>query len=129
MNVLDENILESQRLLLRSWGISIRQIGVELGRKGMADEEILPFLLTLPSPTLLTRDLGLAGRPFCHARYCLAILAVGQYEVAHFVRRLLRHRAFSTRAMRMGSVIRVMPTGLLVWRLHAEQELRLPWPD
>jgi hypothetical protein len=47
VNVLDENVLESQRQLLRSWGISIRQIGVELGSKGMADEEILPLLLKL----------------------------------------------------------------------------------
>ena len=69
MNVLDENILESQRQLLRSWGIPVRQIGLELGHKGMADEEILPFLLTLPYPTLFTRDLGLAGRPFCHPKY------------------------------------------------------------
>lgn len=32
MNVLDENIPENQRQLLRSWGISIRQIGLELGK-------------------------------------------------------------------------------------------------
>jgi hypothetical protein len=62
VNVLDENLLESQRLLLRSWGIPVRQIGVELGRKGMADEEIIPFLLTLPRPTFFTRDLGFAAR-------------------------------------------------------------------
>jgi hypothetical protein len=127
VNVLDENILESQRQLLRSWGISIRQIGVELGRKGLADEEILPLLLTLARPTLFTRDLGLAGQTFCHARYGLVVLAVGQYEVAHFVRRLLRHPSFNTRTKRMGSVIRVMPTGLVVWRLRAEQEVRLAW--
>ena len=50
MNVLDENILESQRQLLRNWGVQVRQIGFELGRKGMADEEIIPFLLTLFLP-------------------------------------------------------------------------------
>lgn len=129
MNVLDENILESQRQLLRSWGIPVRQIGLELGHKGMADEEILPFLLTLPHPTLFTRDLGLAGRPFCHPKYCVVVLAVGQYEAGHFVRRLLRHRASNAHAKRMGAVIRVMPTGLLVWQLRAPQELRFPWPD
>ena len=36
-----------------------RQIGVELGHKGMQDEEVIPFLLTLRRPTLFTRDLGL----------------------------------------------------------------------
>ena len=129
MNVLDENILESQRQLLRSWGVSIRQMGVELGRKGMADEEILPFLLAIARPTLFTRDLGFAERRFCHARYCLVILAVGQYEAGHFIRRVLRHRSFNTHAKRMGAVIRVMPTGLVVWRLHGEHEIRLTWPD
>jgi len=129
VNVLDENILESQRQLLRGWGIPIRQIGVEQGRKGMADEEILPFLLTLFQATLFTRDTGFGERRFCHARYGLVALAVGQYEVAHFVRRLLRHPSFDSRAKRMGAVIRAMPTGLVVWRLHAELELRIPWPD
>jgi len=127
VNVLDENILESQRQLLRNWGVSVRQIGLELGRKGMADEEIIPFLLTLPQPTLLTRDLGLYDRTLCHPRYCLAILAVRQQETGYFARAFLRHPAFSTRAMRMGAVVRVMHTGLVLWRVHAERELHLGW--
>jgi hypothetical protein len=129
VNVLDENILESQRQLLRGWNVPARQIGLDLGRKGMADEEILPFLLTLPRPTFFTRDLGFAARAFCHARYCLVVLAVGQYEAAYFVRRLLGHPAFDTKAKRMGAVIRVLPTGLAVWRLRSEEEVRFSWPD
>ena len=43
MNVLDENIMESQRQLLRGWPIPVRQIGPELGHKGMQDEENLPL--------------------------------------------------------------------------------------
>jgi hypothetical protein len=129
VNVLDENILESQRRLLGSWRISVRQIGQELGRKGMADEEIVPFLLTLRRPTLFTRDLGFYERRLCHSRYCLVILAVRQYEVAHFVRQLLHHPDFHTQAKRMGTVIRVMHGGCVVWRLHAERERRLRWPD
>jgi hypothetical protein len=39
VNVLDENILESQRQLLRSWRVPVRQIGHELGHKGMQDED------------------------------------------------------------------------------------------
>ena len=56
-------------------------------------------------------------------------VAVGQYEVAHFVRRLLGHPSFDSRAKRMGAVIRVMPTGLATWRRNAEQEIRMAWPD
>lgn len=128
MNVLDENILESQRQLVRSWRIPVRQIGHELGRKGMQDEEIIPFLLTLRRPTLFTRDLGFYSQSLCHAHYSLVILAVGQYEAAHFVRRTLNHPNFNTQAKRMGSVIRVMHTGLVAWRLLVGQELRHPWP-
>ena len=127
MNVLDENILESQRQLLRNWRVPIRQIGYELGRKAMADEAIIPFLLTLRQPTLLTRDLGLYDRSLCHARYCLAILAVRQQEAGYFARAFLRHPAFSTRTKRMGAVVRVMHTGLVLWRLHAQHEVHLEW--
>jgi hypothetical protein len=97
VNVLDENILESQRQLLRSWGIPVRQIGVELGHKGMADEAILALLLTLNRPTFFTRDLRLDHRQFCHARYCLVTLAVRQYEVASFIRRFLHHPLWTRR--------------------------------
>ena len=50
-----------------------------------------------------------------------------QYEVAHFIRRFLRHRAFATQADRMGAVVRVMHTGFVAWRLNAGRELRLAW--
>jgi len=127
VNVLDENILESQRQWLRSWRMPVRQIGQELGYKGMQDEDLIPFLLTLRRPTLFTRDLGFYRRSLCHARYCVVVLAVGQYEVAHFIRRFLRHRAFATQAQRMGAVVRVMHTGSAAWRLNAGRELRFAW--
>ena len=95
----------------------------------MADEEILPFLLTLSNPTFFTRDLGFASVEFCHERRCLVILAVGQYEVAHFVRQLLQHRAFNTQAKRMGVVIRITSTGLVVSRPHAKVDARIAWVD
>ena len=33
MNLLDENIPEHQRQLLRGWRVLVRQIGVDVGRK------------------------------------------------------------------------------------------------
>jgi hypothetical protein len=39
MNVLDENIIESQRQLLKAWRIRPKQIGRDLGRKGMKDQQ------------------------------------------------------------------------------------------
>jgi hypothetical protein len=56
MNILDENIIASQRQRLRSWRIPVRQIGVDIARKGLQDEEILPFLHHLHRPTFFTRD-------------------------------------------------------------------------
>lgn len=43
MNILDENIVAEQREALQNWGIKIRQIGIDVGRWGMDDEEIIPL--------------------------------------------------------------------------------------
>lgn len=129
MIVLDENFPESQRQLLRSWRIPVRQIGYEVGRRGMKDDEIIPFLLQLRRPTFFSLDLGFYKRSQCHARYCLVCLDVRQYEAASFVRRLLRHEEFDTTAKRLGAVIRVSHRGLAVWRLHREEERHLNWTE
>ena len=106
MIVLDENIPESQRLLLRSWRIQPQQIGHEVGRQGMKDEEIVPLLHELKRATFFTRDLGFYKRYFCHSYYCLTILDIGQYEVANFLERFLQSQKFNTKTKRMGEVIR-----------------------
>lgn len=106
MIVLDENIPESQRLLLRSWRIRARQIGAEVGRAGMSDDEIIPLLHTLNRPTFFTRDRDFLKPWLCHPAYCIVYLDVGQYEAASFIRRVLRHSALNTRARRMGAVVR-----------------------
>lgn len=127
MIILDENFPESQRQLLRGWRIPIRQIGYEVGRKGMLDDEIIPFLLQRRRCTFFTIDLDFYRRRLCHARYCLVCLGVGEYEAAAFARRLLRHSEFDTDAKRMASVIRVSQRGLAVWRLHAEMQIHFDW--
>jgi hypothetical protein len=35
--ILDENILDGQRLLLQAWRLAAKQIGLDLGRKGLKD--------------------------------------------------------------------------------------------
>lgn len=111
MNVLDENISDEQRQLLRGWSIPVRQIGQDVGRKGMLDDAIIPFL----------RDL-------CHLSYCLVYLSVGNTEVATFVRRFLRHPAFATYARRRGTVVRVAHTGIHIWRFRDLAEETFSWP-
>jgi hypothetical protein len=127
VNVLDENIIESQRQLLRRWRIAVRHLGYDMGRQGMQDEEIMPFVHRLRQPTFFTRDLDFDAPSLCHRRYCLVYMAVKKDEVALFVRRFLRHGEFDTAAKRMGTVIWVSHVGLAVWRLHAEQETHFAW--
>ena len=129
MNLLDENIPVIQRGLLRSWRVPMRHFGYDIGRKGMKDESIIPFLLTLPHPTFFTLDWDYFKRNLRHARYCLVHLDVRQNEVATFVRRLLRHPKFNTQAKRMGAVIRVSYAGLVVWHRLADQEIHYDWTD
>lgn len=127
MNILDENIPKNQRQLLTGWGIRIRQLGVDMGRRGMQDDEIVHFLLQHRRPTFFTRDEDFYKRRLCHAHYSLVFLAVEKNEAAIFVRRLLRHPEFSTQARRMGAVIRASSAGLSLWRLHAAREMHLRW--
>ncbi len=121
MNLLDENIPEDQRALLQYWGIPVHQIGIDVGRKGMADEEIIAFLHTLRGVSFFTRDLGFADRALCHSRYCLICLDVRRDEVAMFIRRFLRHPAVDTRSKRMGAVVRVSHTGFTMWRRKMDE--------
>lgn len=129
MIVLDENIPSSQRELLLSGRVSLKQIGVEVGRKGMKDREIVSLLHEFHRSTFFTLDADFYKRNLCHASYCLVHLAVDDDDAAEFVRRLLRLDPFSTNAKRMGAVIRVMPTGVSFWRSRAPRELRLWWKE
>jgi hypothetical protein len=127
MNILDENVREDQRSLLQAWGIPVQQIGSDIGRKGMQDEEIIPFLHELRDTTFFTRDLGLYDRKLCHPRYCLVCLAVRKDEVAIFVRRILRHPELDTKAKRMGTVIRVSHAGFSIARRNISEETYIHW--
>jgi hypothetical protein len=127
VNILDENIIASQRQLLRSWRIRVRQIGYDIAQQGISDEQIIPFLLQRRRPTFFTRDLGFFDRRLCHRRYSLVCLAIEKHEVATFVRRVLHHGELDTQAKRMGTVIRVSHRGLRVWRLHADTERSMEW--
>lgn len=129
MIVLDEHFLPSQRRILLDSRIRVRQIGYDIGRKGMSDEEIIPLLHRMRRPTFATLDEDYWQRDLCHPRYCLAYLCVRQQEVAVFVRRLLGHPDFDTQAKRMGAVIRLSHGGLLVWRAHAGEEVHRAWSE
>jgi hypothetical protein len=127
MNLLDENVSESQRRLLRSRRVSVRQVGLDVGRKGMKDDEIISLLHQSDRLTFFTFDADFYDRRLCHAAYCLVYLDVEDELIAETIRRFLRHRGFNSKVKRMGRVIRAFQTGLTVWRIHEEQEGRLSW--
>jgi hypothetical protein len=127
MNVLDENIPEDQRQLLRRWKIHTCQIGQDVGQPGMKDQEqIIPLLTQLPRPTFFTRDLGFFDPRLCHERYGLVCLAVDADETATYIRRVLRHSAVNTKCKRLARAIRVSRTGIQVLKRHGLEE-RLDW--
>jgi hypothetical protein len=127
MNVLDENIDEHQRQILRKWRIHVVHIGQEVGHEGMTDQQIIPLLHQMQRPTFFTRDLGLYDRALCHGNYCLVCLAVVHYEAASFIRRFLRHPDFNTTSKRLGCVVQVSHSGIRALRLPSRREARLDW--
>jgi hypothetical protein len=127
MNVLDENMVDSQRQLLRDRGIAFRQIGVEVGQSGMSDQQVLALLHRLSRPTFFTRDVDFYRREFCHNRYCLVYVDADDDEVAEYVAATRRHPDLKTWAQRQGMVLRVSSQGVRVWRLHVRREAQLSW--
>ena len=127
MNILDENIIETQCQLLRKWRVRFRQLGYGVGRQGMQDSEIVTLLHDLRQPTFFTRDDDFYDRELRHTGYCLTYLDVRKEEVAVFVRRFLHHSEFNTKTKRMGSVVRVSHAGLSVWRVRLDEQVRFEW--
>ena len=83
MNILDENIVATQRELLRSWRVHFRRLGSEVGRVGMKDRsEIIPLLHILRRPTFFTRDHDFYKADLGHSGYRLVFLDVAFGEKA-----------------------------------------------
>ena len=127
MIILDENILDGQRVLLEAWRLAPRQVGVNFGHKGVKDEELIGLLRQQRNPTFFTRDGGFYHPKLRHRSYCLVVANVGQNEVAAFIRRFLRHPDFDTQAKRMGKIVRLSRVGMAAWRLRAQAEMQTAW--
>lgn len=104
MLIADENVSENEIWRLRKAGFSLRVIGDDLAIKSISDENILPVLLKLKKPTLLTRDRHFWKPSLCQDAYCLAFFDVPEHEgfVAERAIQFLRHHAFNTAAKRLG---------------------------
>ena len=128
MNILDENIVASQRAQLQKWRIHFSHIGTEIGRRGMKDlDEIIPLLPRLHRPTFFTHDLGFFDPLLCHKGYCLVCLDVRAKETAAYIRRVLGHPGFRTQRQRLGKVILARQRNLSFWEIGNQELQRLGW--
>lgn len=128
--LLDENMDRRVMSLLQPW-ITVGQIGHEVGKPGMLDEEIIPgLLLRLKRTTLVSQDERLYRSEHPHPGYCLLIVPeVSPEETAGLVRRLFRLPGFRTVKERMGKVIRLTPHKIRWKKLHQPKERTQNWPD
>lgn len=128
MNILDEDIGQSQGQSLATQKIHFRKIGVGIGRLGMKDrEDILPLLHRLKHPTFFTLDHGFYHPILTHRRYCLVFLDVWDDEAAEYIRRFLRHPEFHTQAQRMGKVARLRHSSISYWQIRIREERTSRW--
>jgi hypothetical protein len=128
VNLLDENIPLDQRDLLRAWGIPCRVVGQDIAQLSIGDDNILVLLQHLKQPTFFTRDDDFFQRELCHPGYGLFWLDVAPEEAALFVRRVLRHPRFATKASRLGIVARAHHDGLQFWQRNRAARQRTTWP-
>jgi hypothetical protein len=77
--------------------------------------------------TFFTRDLGFFRRRFCHSNYCIVVLTVPVAETAAYIRRLLRHPRFKTRASRVGRVLKLSSGKILSWQGKSASSIGLAW--
>jgi hypothetical protein len=127
VNVLDENIPRDQADILKSWRVQSRSISRDLAHQGISDSAILPLLLKLKRPTLLSRDRDFFRKELVHADYCLVWFDVAVEETAFFIRSFLRHPNFGKTSQRLGKSIRVHVQKIEYWTKSAEQLIEVPW--
>jgi hypothetical protein len=127
VNILDANIVASQREQLAAWGVHVRQIGIELGHRFDSDANIIPILRNQKRATFFTRDRDFWEPKLCDPSYCLVWLDVPAMQAAYCIRRFLRLPQFRTAAKRMGKVIQIRPTGLTILGMDRQKPQNIGW--
>ena len=103
--------------LLRKW-TTAGQIGHEVARKSLTDEEIIPrLLLRVGRTTLLTQDRAIYDDHSPHRGYCLLVMPrnASPEQLDHLTRVVFRTVGFGTVAHRLGKTAYVSG-GMIRWR-------------
>jgi len=134
MIVVDENI-HDQRILaaIRSWSRG-RVISITQLRPGsiILDDAIPALLVRANRPTFVTINVDdFWRRVRAHPRYCIVNVESPKersLEVPRLLRRLLRTSGFSTKATRMGKVVRLLPSHFEYYAVSGSVQ-RAAWQD
>ena len=129
MVIIDENLPACQVSQLRKWGIRARVVGVEVARRGIKDDNLIPALHRLRGATFFTFDEDFYNYRLCHRRYCLVWLDMGAKFSAWYIRRFLKHPCFDEEAKRLGKVVRVQANGVEYRQVGGRSPQRLSWPS
>jgi hypothetical protein len=128
--VLDEHLGRTEVLVpLQRW-ITTAKIEDLAGDEILKDDRILQLLRQQKQSTFITLDDDFFHRRLCDRRYCLMYCVVPrqqQHRIPEILRRVFRLPEFSTKAARMGKVIRVHEQDIDFWQvgLGKRQYLRL----
>ena len=119
--------MRSQREFLEARRLPVRNVGLNWGRAGMTDGEILTELRGARQVTFFTRDAASYQRGLCHPAYCLVGIAAPAEQLASYATRLLRHRGLRTHALRVAKVVRLQPSGIVYWVRNSNVESSEAW--
>jgi hypothetical protein len=118
--VLDEHLGRTEVLTpLRRW-ITTVKIEDLAPDETLKDDRILQILCRQRQPTFVTLDADFFHKRLCDRRYCLIYFVVPrqqQRRIPLLLRQLLRLREFSTKAARMGKVVRIQERTIEFWQV------------
>ncbi len=107
MILLDENITHDQKIALEKARYKIKQVVVDVLRKGTQDEQIISWLQKQNRIVFCTLDDDFYKAILTHSSYCILHLDVERDEVSFYIRKFFRHAHFNSWRKQSGKIIRL----------------------
>jgi len=119
MIILDENFTRVEKFKLKKFKKSIKQIGFEIEKSGIKDNDIIPFLHKIKNPTFFTLDNDFFNTNLRHKGYSIVWLNVEINKIAEFAIKFLKHDSFNTISKRMGKIVQITTQRVRYWELNS----------
>lgn len=129
--ILDDQLFDLEVLVPLARWITVQRLRDLRPGEVIKDERVPVLLRQLPQPTFVTIDMGFWNVRLRDTRYCILCFPLRndeQQTLPDLLRRLWRLPEFSSKAARMGKVVRVSQAQVDFWQLGDEQSHRLTWP-